>query len=150
MFGKLPAHGDFVCRGVDGQVERLLDSWLSQWIAAERSRLGTEFEDVYRSAQPWLYCDNASTAVLIPSADRAGRLFPLFVATNKPVVVQRLYDLAVDAIGRGMPADSLYENVGMLDGHSFEETLAGVWFLPDKDHPSLADPGDFVPAEAGL
>jgi len=44
LFGKIPAHGDFISRGIDHATHVLLDDWLSTEVAAGRAG-GVELED---------------------------------------------------------------------------------------------------------
>ena len=78
LFGKLPVLGDFVARGLDGQMRDALDHWLSADLAAARDRFGDEFEPRYDAAPPWRFIDcdpdgGWSGGALCASVDRAGR-----------------------------------------------------------------------------
>ena len=45
LFGKLPAHGDFVARGIDAAGRAELDDWLSASLADARAALGEAFAE---------------------------------------------------------------------------------------------------------
>ena len=86
LFGKLPALGDFVLRGIDMATRDRLDAWLSSEMEAARERWGDAFESRYDAAPAWTFVDqdedgNWYGGALCASMDRAGRRFPL-VATS--------------------------------------------------------------------
>jgi type VI secretion system protein ImpM len=75
FFGKLPTTGDFVTRGLPDAFCRNWDIWVTRHIAP-RLRAGK------RWPQGGLRCrlisgERSAGAVIVPSADSAGRLFPL-------------------------------------------------------------------------
>lgn len=81
LFGKLPAHGDFVARGLDPAERDMLDAWLSASMLDARAAYGDAFEDLYERAPPWRYAvaegDGWRAGALALSVDAAGRLFPV-------------------------------------------------------------------------
>lgn len=87
LWGKMPAHGDFVRRGWSDAVVAALDAWLSPALARRRDVLGEEaFADAMRAAPLWHGLLPEGVAgpaplrlVMAPSVDRAGRLFPLLL-----------------------------------------------------------------------
>jgi type VI secretion system protein ImpM len=78
IFGKLPAHGDFVARGWTMAERETLDAWLSTSLAEVRESLKADFETRFDAAPPWRSA--APAGAMAPSQDKAGRRFPLFVA----------------------------------------------------------------------
>ena len=85
LFGKLPAHGDFVRRGwPDGTVDAV-DRWLTETVSAARAtRDDAAFADWMRGAPLWRgfvpagrLGPHALHLGVAPSVDRAGRLFPV-------------------------------------------------------------------------
>ncbi len=98
LFGKLAARGDFVARNVPRPLQRPLEDWLSRVMNGSREVLGDQWDRVYVTAPAWFFwigaeafedaCSFATnnlqgarvgvlTGVLVPSADRLGRRFPL-------------------------------------------------------------------------
>lgn len=69
LYGKLPAHGDFVARAIPVPVRRQLDAWLCR-IANRRLPDGGLRGQLMIGAQMWL-------VLVLPSHDRSGRRFPL-------------------------------------------------------------------------
>jgi len=87
-YGKLPARGDFICRRLPGAFVRRWDAWLQSALGSGSERLGAGWPDCYSRAPVWrfllspgLVTVGALAGVLMPSADRVGRLFPLTIAS---------------------------------------------------------------------
>lgn len=141
VFGKLPAHGDFVSRGVPGAVRDRLDEWLSEWLVQARAAHGPAFEQVYEDAAPWLFEGPAAAAVLLPSVDAVGRHYPLLVVTTPDRSLQAVYDAMIDALVACTDSDTLRANLAALDVTPRAETSANArWFLPDGAEPALPVP----------
>lgn len=73
FFGKLPAAGDFVARGLPFGCRRWLDPWVSRHLAP---RLGPSAGLAFCFGAP----PGPLAGVALASRDRAGRLFPLVLA----------------------------------------------------------------------
>jgi type VI secretion system protein ImpM len=87
-YGKLPARGDFVSRRLPPAFVLRWDAWLQSAIGSGSERLGTRWRECYSSAPVWrfllspgLLTEGAVAGVLMPSADRVGRSFPLTIAS---------------------------------------------------------------------
>ena len=140
IFGKLPAHGDFVARGLDRRSRDELDAWLSQSLEQARLTDPDRFTERYDSAPPWfMRCvtqDIAQEAVLLPSIDAVGRRFPLYV--EHPAIREMapgrlaaaLADLAREAILGGWDVDRLAAASVAAD--------AGEWYADPPDAPGAA------------
>ncbi len=103
LFGKLPARGDFIERNMPRSLQRPFEDWLIPLVQQTRTELGGDWDHVWRGAGPWRFWigpevlggswqrdlrksahgqpvrGGALTGVLLPSADRHGRDFPLVV-----------------------------------------------------------------------
>jgi len=96
LFGKLPARGDFISRTIDRDLLRPLEDWLLPLVQTARSLLGDGWNAAWHHAPAWRFWigpdilqgdwkrnmrshdrPGAVTGVLLPSADRQGRHFPL-------------------------------------------------------------------------
>ncbi|OWK30977.1 type VI secretion system-associated protein TagF [Sphingomonas mucosissima] len=109
VFGKLPAHGDFVARGM-AAVERVaLDDWLSAALLAARDVYGADFEERFDVAQPWRAEGNGVTGALAPSQDSAGRRYPVLLLSSD---AEDAEDLLYAAITEGWSADRLAKEAG--------------------------------------
>ena len=101
LFGKLPSRGDFIARSMPRLLQRPFEDWLIPLVQQTRTDLGGQWNSVWRGAGPWRFwigpdvlggswqrdlrkaaheinsAGGAVTGVLLPSADRHGRDFPL-------------------------------------------------------------------------
>jgi type VI secretion system protein ImpM len=87
FYGKLPALGDFVQRGLPPAFIERWDRWLQDSLRAVHQALGDACHDHFVHAPAWRFVlapgvltADAWTGVLLPSCDRVGRDFPLTVA----------------------------------------------------------------------
>lgn len=86
IFGKLPAHGDFIHRNLPSRVVNLWDEWLQGFVASTQERLGEAWLDIYLTSPIWRFClssgvidEHQWAGILLPSVDRVGRYFPFSV-----------------------------------------------------------------------
>lgn len=91
LFGKLPAHGDFIHRNLPSDVMNTWDEWLQHFIASSREQMGEEWLNIYLTSPVWRFVfssgvldNNCWAGMMIPSVDRVGRYFPFTVLTKLP------------------------------------------------------------------
>lgn len=116
LFGKLPAHGDFVARGMGVGEREALDDWLAGSLADARASL-TRFEELYDQAPPWRFAwrdaNGWAAGAIAPSVDGAGRRFPVLLGRGglSPDRIEgaalAAEELLYDALGHGWEADRL-------------------------------------------
>lgn len=89
FFGKLPTHGDFVGWGLPVELQRLLQDWLQSGLQSVRDGFGDAWLSSFKAMPPWrfiveegLWSSQALAGVLMPSADRVGRSFPLVILSQ--------------------------------------------------------------------
>ncbi|RWO01972.1 type VI secretion system-associated protein TagF [Mesorhizobium sp.] len=91
FYGKMPATGDFVTRRLPGDFVRIWDRWLAQHIVP---LIGLEIWPRNMAlrflAGPASF--GASAGIILQSADRVGRQFPLSVVAQLPEAPVRLAD----------------------------------------------------------
>jgi len=91
FYGKMPATGDFVTRRLTGDFVRLWDRWLAQHIVP---LIGSEFWPSTTAlrflAGPASF--GASAGIILQSADKVGRQFPLSVVAQLAEAPVRLAD----------------------------------------------------------
>ena len=131
LFGKLPAHGDFVSRGWAPEERDALDAWLSASLAAAREGAGAAFEDRYDRAPPWRFVTATIAGALAPSQDGAGRRFPLLLALRGggEAAADACEALLYEAIGSGWTADTLVDHAAMLSDTSGGQGETRWWTL---------------------
>ncbi|HZO20857.1 MAG TPA: type VI secretion system-associated protein TagF [Steroidobacteraceae bacterium] len=104
-FGKIPAAGDFVGRGLPANFVRSWDEWLSAGLCEARHLLSEHWTEAYRQAPvlclllgPGVLTESAWRGILLPSMDRLGREFPLIVAQcSAPALVEASGHQGVEA-----------------------------------------------------
>lgn len=115
MFGKLPSHGDFVCRGMTGAEQAAWDDWLAEGLSAARANLGDRFDEAHGQAPAWNFVSGPGrfgegwrVGAFAPSADSVGRRFMLVTVLQDlswgDVVAEasRLATAAMNAIYRAL------------------------------------------------
>lgn len=124
LFGKLPAHGDFVARG-----DPALVGWFEGWLTQGLGRLAGKHESLdalLARAPVWRFAvrreGEAVAGALIPSRDGVGRLFPLLLFTTcdtadalaladaiagLPFDMATTADEAIGAVAGAMPAEAI-------------------------------------------
>ena len=153
LFGKLPALGDFVSRGLDMTTRDRLDTWLSAQMEAARARWSDGFEARYDAAPAWTFVDrdadgNWCGGALCASMDRAGRRFPLVAAAPAADAEQAAATSAawVDAMyqgfAEGWDADALIAaplSPAALPWHPGQPE----WALVGEAGPAVSLPGSY-------
>lgn len=160
LWGKLPAHGDFVARGLSAEQQEQLDQWLSAGLAEAREKMGAEFDPAYDSAPPWRFVvpgpDGWRAGALAPSMDSVGRRYPLMVGLDglaeddAPVAAAACEDALFQAIAEGWSADRLAEALPAMPADDLLEPVrpdgADWWTLGDEHHEPKALSGEQPPA----
>lgn len=120
LFGKLPAHGDFVSRGLTAAERETMDAWLSAEMAAARAALREHFEQAFDAAPPWRFTwntgDGWTAGALAPSIDGVGRRYPVLLgrrgltAGEAGCVAEACEDTLYAALTGGWSADMVIES----------------------------------------
>ena len=157
-YGKLPSLGDFASRRLPPAFVEPWDDWLARGLAAWREEAPDGWLDGYLASPSWRFVvmpgalAGASTdgsaawaGVLMPSVDRVGRYFPLTLARPLPTLpadakelndllgwLQRLDDLALDALHDDWPVDRLEAELGGLGAWTPATREPAVAGLPDR------------------
>lgn len=148
LFGKLPAHGDFIGRGLSPDLREQLDLWLSADLSRARARFG-DFDERYRLAPPWSFTDRDpagawSGGALCLSVDAVGRRFPIMVAIpaagpgHADAVAGAALEFVFEALGHGWDAVQLHDALSAVGGAEASEA-------PSED----VRPGWYIAAEDG-
>lgn len=113
LFGKLPAHGDFVARGLSFEERDALDAWLSASLLQARAAYRAAFEERFDAAAPWRCEGDGVAGALAASQDSAGRRFPLLLmCAGRSGDAARCEELLYAAICECWSADRLVTEVG--------------------------------------
>jgi type VI secretion system protein ImpM len=143
-YGKLPARGDFIGRGLPPRWRSDWDSWLQQGLALAATRLdGRALRERLRAFAPWRYLALPAPGeiwcgIVVASHDRVGRAFPLTLterlATPAPPheIAARLATLL----------DAAMEGPDALE--------AAIAVLPPRAGPASQAPANWPPPPASL
>lgn len=151
LFGKLPAHGDFVSRGIDSVVRDSFDVWMSDEIARARMRFGHEFEARYDSAPAVRFAVPTEDGrwdggALCASMDSAGRRFPVLIARSASAPLEACKtariceDLIYAALGEGWNADTVVQNAEKSAMADDEVQAPSAWWIVAEN--------DIIPVKA--
>jgi len=138
LFGKLPAHGDFVRRG-DPELVRTLDGWLTAEVDRFAMSAGHEIDARLSELPTWCFrLPGDISGALAASRDKVGRIYPL-IATADALAggAQRIADLLTEARDQGLDADetnarliAIAADDAILDEEAAEER-EGWWRASD-------------------
>ena len=88
FFGKVRSHGDFVSRRLPPDMVLPFDAWVQAWLVQSRLALGADWLATWSTSPLWRFVlapglcgPQGWTGVMMPSADRVGRCFPLILAS---------------------------------------------------------------------
>ncbi|MFT5083870.1 MAG: type VI secretion system protein ImpM [Lentisphaeria bacterium] len=91
LFGKLPAHGDFIYRDLSPTFVNIWDEWLQGYVGSSREQLGDAWLEIYLTSPVWRFAfsegvidGNSWAGIILPSVDRVGRYFPFTVVACLP------------------------------------------------------------------
>ncbi len=141
LWGKLPAHGDFIARGLLPDQRDALDLWLAGSLAQARQQLADTFEDTYDEAPPWRFAweeaGGWTAGAMAPSTDGVGRRYPILVALSDlggeqvEHAADMVENLIYDALGGEWDADRLHAAASVLAPEPLTawEGGAGWWTL---------------------
>jgi len=135
IFGKLPAHGDFIQRNLPPDFVSVWDEWLQHYIAGSQEQIGENWLDIYLTSPIWRFmlsdgaADSSSwVGVMLPSVDKIGRYFPLSIVTQIPSHLCALEfllsnnnwlinieELAIQALDGDLTADDLIEEISKIE-----------------------------------
>jgi len=145
FFGKLPATGDFVWRGLPAAFRKPWDAWLTRHIAPLQ-REGTSFpEGGLRFRLP--SGGRLAAGVITPSEDSAGRQFPLsllLIAEGDltPDQIDPWCDAALALDPATLAPDPLWLALDALPAPSPQGKASGPMDLWTPEHAFTADPAN--------
>ena len=137
VFGKIPAHGDFIQRNLDKSFLEPWDEWLQRCIASSREMLDYKWLDVYLTSPIWRFVLTAGVVdehcwagIVVPSVDSVGRYFPLTIVlqlpkntnlfmfqTDNELWFNRIEEAALSALQNTLEVDELVEAMRFARDH---------------------------------
>lgn len=135
IFGKLPAHGDFIQRNLPPDFVSVWDEWLQHYIAGSQEQIGENWLEIYLTSPIWRFmlsegaADSSSwVGIMLPSVDKIGRYFPLSIVTQIPPHLcalefllsnnswlMNIEELAIQALDGDLTADDLIEAISKIE-----------------------------------
>ena len=98
FFGKVISHGDFVANRFDRGLRQFIDGWLQRSIEYSRRSLGQAWPRNFETMPVWRFMltpglvgRSGFAGLMMPSADRVGRHFPLLVAARLALPPPKLH-----------------------------------------------------------
>lgn len=154
VFGKLPAHGDFISRGLDDDTIEAADAALAEAVTLAALRWDDRWDDVYVETPVWRFVAAPgvlgrewTAGVFMASVDAVGRQFPLLAGFSAP-------NLALVARGHVLTAaldeaESLARNA-LIEALSVDTLLDAFERTARRFDPPAAggDPGEAFAAAA--
>ncbi len=145
FYGKLPARGDFLSRGLPREFTDAWDEWLQSSMLEIRETLGDGWLEAYLTSPLWRFLiapgvvsPDTWVGVFMPSVDKVGRYFPMTIARELTEPVHPL--LVADACETWFAAveDSLLTALDdeALDVDAFESGLEAIP-LPVPEQPAF-------------
>jgi type VI secretion system protein ImpM len=152
FFGKLPAHGDFIYRGLPSQFIQVWDEWLQGFVGCSQEQLGESWLDIYLTSPIWRFAfsdgvidQHQWAGIVLPSVDRVGRYFPFSIASKVPATENPLdvihqtawFDaietFALSALEGQLTIDDLLEEL-----NQFEADSPALYHLNNESHHETA------------
>ncbi len=153
VFGKLPAHGDFISRGLDDETIEAADAAMNEAVTIAALHWNERWDDIYVETPVWRFVAAPgvlgrewTAGVFMASVDAVGRQFPLIAGFSAS-------SLAIIARGSALTAaldeaEALARNA-LIEAHSVDTLLSA--FEGAASHFSLppgGDPGEVFAANA--
>lgn len=141
VFGKLPAHGDFVQRNVSPIFIAGWDEWMQHYIAGSREQIGEDWLNIYLTSPIWRFAFSSGVVdehnwagIMMPSVDRVGRYYPFSVVVRLPSGSNptefinnqsnwfaEVEDITLDALGDELTVDEVTERLAEVELDVFSD-----------------------------
>jgi type VI secretion system protein ImpM len=158
LYGKLPAHGDFIARNLNPNFIKVWDEWLQHFISTSQQQIGADWLDIYLTSPIWQFVfspgviDSSMWAgIIMPSVDRVGRYFPISIVHPLPVSESAVnFALSQDEWYQQLETQCLLALEGEIDADGLAATLAENELNPSGQYQSTQNLGDIGPMIIGL
>ena len=153
LFGKLPAHGDFISRGLDDETIEAADAAVAEAITLAALRWDQRWDDVYVETPVWRFVAapgvlgrDWTAGIFMASVDAVGRQFPLVAGFSAPTLALVARG---DALTAALDEAEALARAALIEAHSVDVVLtafenAARCFEPRQN----ADPGEAFAAAA--
>ena len=147
IYGKLPAHGDFIDRRLSHEFRATWDTWLRRCIAVSREQLGEHWLSTYLTSPAWRFCFTSGVidkhvwaGVMIPSVDSIGRYFPFCIVKEYPENTnsfelqqnleqwyQTIEEIAMQGLSQQSNADTLIKLIDQVQPTNDTKSMLGKY-----------------------
>ncbi len=153
VFGKLPAHGDFISRGLDDETIEAADAAVAEAITLAALHWDYRWDDVYVETPVWRFVAAPgvlgrewTAGVFMASVDAVGRQFPLIAGFSAPTLALVAQG---DALVAALDEAETLARSALLEGLSVDALLAAFEDAARHFEPApAADPGAAFAAAA--
>lgn len=152
LFGKMPAHGDFVSRGIDDESVAAGDTVLTEAMAMAAHRWDADWEDVYVETPVWRFMATPgvfgplwTAGVFLASVDAVGRQYPLvagFASSTLALLAEGAATRAALDEAEAIARSALLELIPVDAAHERLDAVALNRFGGDPE--MLEPPGAFA------
>ena len=139
VYGKIPAHGDFLNHNLPRNFLDSWDHWLQQSILASQEVLGPDWLEYFLISPVWRFVlpvnvidDQSWAGIVLPSVDKVGRYYPLTLVARVPSEVG-----VSEFITQARPWFESLEAVAMTTLESALDNSAMLEALNDSQMPEL-------------
>jgi type VI secretion system protein ImpM len=137
LFGKMPAHGDFVARGISAAERSQWDDWLTLEMQSGNAAHGETFADLYTRAPAWRFVAGGRSGVLACSIDSVGRKFPLVAgrvtAAPSDAAAEACEEQLYAAFEQGWTADVLIDYLAAIPLPETGDAVSDRWWTPGNE-----------------
>jgi len=158
VYGKLPAHGDFITRNLNPDFIKVWDEWLQHFISTSQEQIGADWLDIYLTSPIWQFVfspgvvdSNMWAGIIMPSVDRVGRYFPISIVQPLPVSESAVnFALSQDDWYQHLETQCLLALDGEIDADELAAALAENELVPSERYRPTQNLGDAGPMLIGL
>ena len=155
VFGKLPAHGDFISRGLDDETIEAADAAVAEAITLAALRWDYRWDDIYVETPVWRFVAAPgvlgrewTAGVFMASVDAVGRQFPLVAGFSAPTLALIARG---DTLAAALDDAESCARAALLEGRSVDAVLAAFEAAARRFEPQPSDdPGEAFAAAALL
>jgi len=158
IYGKLPAHGDFIARHLNSSFISIWDEWLQHFISTSQEQIGSDWLDIYLTSPIWQYVfspgvidSNMWAGIIMPSVDRVGRYFPISIVRQLSATQSAVdFVLHQDDWYHQIESHCLLALEGEIDANQLAAMLAEIDLTTSQQYQPTQNLGDAGPMIIGL
>ncbi len=158
LYGKLPAHGDFIKRHLNSTFINVWDEWLQHFISASQEQIGEDWLNIYLTSPIWQFVfspgvidSNMWAGIIMPSVDRVGRYFPISIVQQLPASESAVnFSLHQDSWYQQLETQCLRSLDGEIDADELVDLVADIELSQSQAYRATQNLGETGPMIFGL